>query len=427
MWCGVEGEGATENIFFFSNFNYNKKKNIHCINFHTFRFHFQFFNMSKPSQDKQSTSAKNDTVHTGEQVLTKSTDQLSQPTADSAPDPAPDPTTTSSSQPSTSTTTAASSKAKQETKPSSTDDVDDLDDLLDDFADDVLSKPPGSTIENQSQTEKSNATAGVQRDSETPRKDPTNPLGEDFQKSIAELMKDMNIEDPETQEQFATLVSQFETEHREEVEKESAKPANFEYVMKETMERLRKSGEDIDSKIKNDHLGSNPEDLLTQLLAGMGENGLGGAGDMDMSKLLVEMLEQLSSKEVLYEPIKDLNQKFPEYLKENKDKLESLKYDNYNKQYEITQEIVDIFESKDYSDANKQQRDQVNTLLESLQELGQPPVDLVGEGEGFLPGLGGGGGAAAAGGVGGNDAFAFNDKDLPPNFEKNLQEGCQQQ
>ena len=399
--------------------------------------------MSKPSQDKQSTSAKNDTVHTGEQVLAKSTDQLSQPTADSktvntettsdsgagsgaGTDSAPDPTTTSSSQPSTSTTTAASSKAKQETKPSSTDDVDDLDDLLDDFADDVLSKPPGSTIENQSQTEKSNATAGVQRDSETPRKDPTNPLGEDFQKSIAELMKDMNIEDPETQEQFATLVSQFETEHREEVEKESAKPANFEYVMKETMERLRKSGEDIDSKIKNDHLGSNPEDLLTQLLAGMGENGLGGAGDMDMSKLLVEMLEQLSSKEVLYEPIKDLNQKFPEYLKENKHKLESLKYDNYNKQYEITQEIVDIFESKDYSDANKQQRDQVNTLLESLQELGQPPVDLVGEGEGFLPGLGGGG-AAAAGGVGGNDAFAFNDKDLPPNFEKNLQEGCQQQ
>ena len=63
--------------------------------------------------------------------------------------------------------------------------------------------------------------------------------------------------------------------------------------MKETMERLKKLGDDIDAKFKNDPLGSNPEDLLTQLLSGMGD---AGDGDFDMSKLLVDMLEQLSSK-----------------------------------------------------------------------------------------------------------------------------------
>ena len=73
---------------------------------------------------------------------------------------------------------------------------------------------------------------------------------------------------------------------------------------------------------------------MTQLLSGMGD---AGDGDFDMSKLLVDMLEQLSSKEVLYEPIKDLNTKFPEYLQQNKDKLDEAKYKNYTQQYRNNQ------------------------------------------------------------------------------------------
>ncbi|EGW33915.1 uncharacterized protein SPAPADRAFT_59288 [Spathaspora passalidarum NRRL Y-27907] len=282
------------------------------------------------------------------------------------------------------------------------DDVDDLDDLLDDFADDVLSKPPGAGV---AQSPKTNpTTAGTSADA---------PLNDELQSGIADLIKDLNITDPETQTQFEQLVSQFETEHRAEVEAQERKPANFEHVMKETMERLKNSGKDIDDKISGDGAGIGGEDLLTQMLA-----GLGGDGDnLDMNKLLVEMLEQLSSREVLYEPIKDLNTKFPDYLKENKDKLDEAKYTTYNKQYEITTEIITIFEAADYSDDNKAKRDQVNELLESLQELGQPPEELVGNGE-FLPGFGGGGA--------GND-LDFNDKDLPEDLAKDLEQGCKQQ
>ncbi|CAI5755973.1 unnamed protein product [Candida verbasci] len=283
------------------------------------------------------------------------------------------------------------------------DDLDDLDDLLDDFADDVLSKPPGSTIDESTKETKKEEKSG------------SDVLNADYQQSINELIKDLKIEDTQTQQQFEELVKQFELNHREEVEKEEKKPHNFEYVMKETMERLKKSGETVDEKIKNDPLGSNPEDLLGQLLSGVGGNGEGG--DMDMSKLLVDMLDQLSSKEVLYEPIKDLNNKFPKYLQDNKDKLSEDKFKNYNKQYELTNDILKIFENPQYSDSNKSQREEINTLLESLQELGQPPTELVGDSGDFLPGLGGGK----------NDNFGFNEKDLPPDFEKNLQEGCQQQ
>ncbi|MCP8720162.1 MAG: peroxisomal biogenesis factor 19 [Asgard group archaeon] len=319
------------------------------------------------------------------------------------------------------TTTIGDSTTKNvevDTKSESTngeeEDLDDLDDLLDDFADDVLSKPPGaSVVSNDKQQSTTNNTPNTAQ--------PTDPLDTDFQQSISELIKDLKIENPEAQKQFEELVKEFENNHRESVEAEEKKPGNFEYVMKETMERLKKLGNDIDAKLKNDPMGSNPEDLLTQLLAGMGGgDGLGG-GDMDMSKLLVDMLEQLSSKEVLYEPIKDLNTKFPEYLEKNKETLDDVKFKNYTKQYEITNDIVSIFEHESYSDDNKTQREQVNTLLESLQELGQPPSELVGDAGDFLPGFGDGKGGNGA------DAFGFNDKDLPPDFEKNLQEGCQQQ
>ncbi|CCG23428.1 Pex19 protein [Candida orthopsilosis Co 90-125] len=305
-------------------------------------------------------------------------------------------------------------RSDEKTKASSGgDDVDDLDDLLDDFADDVLSKPPGSTLDNQSQTGSITKKEGKGASSST------DPVNEDFQNSVAELIKDMKIEDPETQKQFETLVQQFETNHRSEAESGAQQTANFDFVMKETMERLRKSGEDIDSKIKNDSSGTNPEDILTQLLAGMNESGLGG-GDMDMSKLLIDMLEQLSSKEVLYEPIKDLNNKFPQYLEDNKDKLDQEQYANYTKQYDITNDILKVFESDSYNDSNKAQRDQINAMLESLQELGQPPTELVGDTGDFLPGFGGAG-------KDGLDGLDFDGKDLPPDLEKNLQEGCQQQ
>ncbi|CAH6721217.1 peroxisomal membrane protein import receptor Pex19p [[Candida] jaroonii] len=268
--------------------------------------------------------------------------------------------------------------------PRDDDDLDDLDDLLDDFAGEVLSKPPGSAKSEDTKIEDKKEEINLQ-----------------------DLIKDLNIQDPETKDQFEKLIKDFEDESKD--------PKNFDSVMKDTMERLKTSGKNIDEQIKNDQANVNPEDMLTQLLSGLG----GGDKDLDMSKLLVDMLEQLSSKEVLYEPIKDLNTKFPEYLKDKKGKIPDEEYQNYNKQYEITVQIVEIFESPDFNDDDKQQRDHVNSLLESLQELGQPPTELVGDSSQF-PGFGGSG-SNPFGDLG------FSDKDLPKDFEKDLEEGCQQQ
>lgn len=291
--------------------------------------------------------------------------------------------------------TAPAPKADALAAKTSDDDLDDLDDLLDDFAEDVLSKPPGLAA---------------------PEADSTKEEPEEFKTRIEDLIKDLNIEDPETKAQFETLVHQFEAENKDVMEK----PQNFDTVMKDTMERLKKLGETIDEQLKNDPSGGNPEDLLTQLLSGLGGAGGAGGEDFDMSKLLVDMLEQLSSKEVLYEPIKDLNTKFPQFLEEKKGLLPADEHANYTKQYELTNDILAVFEAPDYDDNDKTKRDGVNTLLELLQELGQPPSELVGE-AGDFPGFGGLPGAGDAGGLN------FSDKDLPKDFEKELEDGCRQQ
>lgn len=287
---------------------------------------------------------------------------------------------------------------------------DDLDDLLDEFDEQVLSKPPGAA--SQSIPGDSQATSTTKKPSEAPQED-------NFQYDMEQLIKDLNIEDPKAKGEFEHLVKQFETTHRAEAKK-AVDPQNFDSVMKDTMERLKKSGENIDEQLKNDPSSSNPEDMLTQLLAGLG--GGAGDGDFDMSKLLTDMLEQLSSKDVLYEPIKDLNTKFPDFLKENKDKLPEAEYTRYTKQYEVTNDIMALFESPEFDNESTEKREEVNKLLENLQDLGNPPTELVGEVKDF-PGLG----DLGSMGVDGAGGLDFDSKDLPKDIEKELEEGCKQQ
>ncbi|RKP32499.1 Pex19 protein [Metschnikowia bicuspidata] len=265
----------------------------------------------------------------------------------------------------------------------------DLDDLLDEFDEQVFSKPPGGT----------------------PAEAPP-LLKTELQHDIEGLIKDLNIEDPQAKSQFEELVKQFEEVHAKEAAA-AQDPENFDAVMKDTMERLKKSGKNIDEQLKNDPAAANPEFMLTQLLAGLGN---GSDGDLDMSKLLTSMLELLSSKDVLYEPIKDLNTKFPAYLEEQKDKLSADEHERYTKQYEITNDIVAVFEGPSYDNDNTEHREKINTFLESLQELGNPPAELVGDEKNF-PGFGG---------LGGDRGLDFDSKDLPANFEKELEDGCKQ-
>jgi peroxin-19 len=69
------------------------------------------------------------------------------------------------------------------------------------------------------------------------------------------------------------------------------------------------------------------------------------------------MMEQLTNKEILYEPMKELDEKFPEWLIKNRDATPKDDLKRYEEQQSIVRQIVAKFEEKTYSDSNATDRE----------------------------------------------------------------------
>lgn len=93
----------------------------------------------------------------------------------------------------------------------------------------------------------------------------------------------------------------------------------------------------------------------------------GGAG---MDSMMETMMMQLMSKDVLYEPMKDLNEKYPAWLRSNEGKHSQADLARYKEQYRITSEIVAIYEGN--GDSKR-----VLELMQQMQETGQPPAEIL--------------------------------------------------
>ena len=104
--------------------------------------------------------------------------------------------------------------------------------------------------------------------------------------------------------------------------------------------------------------------------------------------MMENMMQSLLSSDVLYPPLKELCNKYPEWLAENRQSLKSKEYDDYNKQYHVARELCHEFERhKSLNDSNtKITEDAQNThfekvfeLMQKMQSFGNPPADIVGE------------------------------------------------
>ena len=111
--------------------------------------------------------------------------------------------------------------------------------------------------------------------------------------------------------------------------------------------------------------------------------GLPGADSFDNLLPMMEgMMQSLLSKELLYTPMKDIADKFPDWLADNRYKVSDQEFVKYNKQYELTKKICFLYEEEDSSDSSEKKRerfDKVMELMQEMQNLGHPPKELVGE------------------------------------------------
>ncbi|KAK7330762.1 hypothetical protein VNO77_24961 [Canavalia gladiata] len=97
------------------------------------------------------------------------------------------------------------------------------------------------------------------------------------------------------------------------------------------------------------------------------------AGSQDMESIVETMMQQLLSKEILHEPMKEIGERYPKWLEEHKTSLSKEEYERYSHQYELIRNLNEVYE-KDSGNFDK-----IVELMQKMQECGQPPNDIVQE------------------------------------------------
>lgn len=94
------------------------------------------------------------------------------------------------------------------------------------------------------------------------------------------------------------------------------------------------------------------------------------------------MMQSLLSAEVLLPSLKDLTEKYPGWLQENGEKIPKEDKERYEKQLKLMEDVCRELEKEKPEDSAEEKRVRFETVLgmmQTMQDLGQPPADLVGD------------------------------------------------
>ncbi|KAJ6478568.1 Pex19 protein family-domain-containing protein [Mycena vitilis] len=164
---------------------------------------------------------------------------------------------------------------------------------------------------------------------------------------------------------------------------------DFQAKIRQAMGKLRE-GESTLQDASSSAAGA-PPDSLEALLAQLNELGAGGEGgdlpadEAELAGFLENMMGELMNKEVLYEPLTELADKFPPYLASPPTPLSADDRTRYEAQLSRVRAILAIFDAPDFDDANAKTRETVVALMAEMQSFGSPPTELMGP---LPPGLG---------------------------------------
>lgn len=293
--------------------------------------------------------------------------------------------------------TAVKKEEQQPAKPTSTttapppaevasdpeeDDLSDLDDVLDDFANTKLdSKPPAAPVppthdapsSGPGRPEDVSPAALLLEDEDAfaaqLQKEMEQLLGQgDFGKQFEDIMKEMSAElggaNPLAASSDSTSKAQEKDTSKAKDKDTAAAPAtetSFQETIQKTMERMQSSGDAAGAAATS----APSDDILQQLFNSM-QDSSGPGNDEDFSKILMGMMEQLTNRDILYEPMKELDDKFPGWMEKNEGKVEGKDMERYREQQVLVREITGRFERKGYSDENAGDREYI---VERMQKV----------------------------------------------------------
>ncbi|KAH7326172.1 Pex19 protein [Stachybotrys elegans] len=151
---------------------------------------------------------------------------------------------------------------------------------------------------------------------------------------------------------------------------------SFQETIRRTMERMQSSGDQATAAAAS----GGGDDFMAEMLKQFSSGDFNAeGGEEEFSKMLMGMMEQLTNKDILYEPMKELNEKFPEWLEKNKATTPAEDLKRYEEQRAVVAEIVAKFEEKTYADTNAADREYIVDRMQKMQAAGSPPPDLVGD------------------------------------------------
>ena len=261
--------------------------------------------------------------------------------------------------------------------------------MLDEFSATTLSDPPPAS----SGPGRPHPTDTTTKSTTTPARDkPAEDevaanFSTELQKEMAALMGEID-ESPEMKKQLDEMMTSLGADASEKLQasKEGGETATktdgeggtgpegaFTDTIRRTMERMQASGEQASAAAAAG--GEGEEDMLAQLLKEMAAGGGGEGGEEDFSKMLLGMMEQLTNKEILYEPMKELHDKFPSWMEKNEGKVKAEDMVRHKEQQGLVTEIVGRFERKGYSDENAGDRE---FIVERMQKVSSGNFVLVG-------------------------------------------------
>ncbi|CAB1326505.1 unnamed protein product [Coregonus sp. 'balchen'] len=162
----------------------------------------------------------------------------------------------------------------------------------------------------------------------------------------------------------------------EKVSTDVASQQEFTSCLKDTLSGLAKNADNLQSA------GFAGEDLAKTLEGlGLDEGGEGGGEDGNILPIMQSIMQNLLSKEVLYPSLKEITEKYPEWLNSNRQSLPPDQFQRYEQQHKVMGEICSQFEKEGEQSGRDGENsfESILELMQQLQDLGQPPKELAGE------------------------------------------------
>lgn len=187
----------------------------------------------------------------------------------------------------------------------------------------------------------------------------------EFQQVLEQAFQELNTDgNPELQSLLGSLAAP------PQVEDEST---DVDVGVAKTLQGMARAAEDMEGveAAKAEEMG---EDMMQEMMKEFEKMG----EKKDFQDIVEGMMQQLLSKEVMYDPMKQICDKFPEWLAEKEEFLSPEDYARYGKQYQYFQQLIAVYETE------PDNYDRLTELMQQMQECGQPPAEIVQE---LAPGL----------------------------------------